>query len=218
MTSFSVISMTMRSGATWARSRKSMRGFPRNCGSRMVAGSALTKIRAFEGTRPEERRARRRQSRASPTSRVWSRAAPKSASAVPRRDPRGPPEEHVGRQEVRQRERDVAPPLALQEEDEPQAPRPIQAQDVARPVVLTLVLLEDLEDALPHLLVGVDAVLVLDHRQGAQVQHEDAEAGRLAELLDQIRQAVVVGGDGLGHGREGGRAVSPGPGRAQMPG
>src|SRR5206468_1779584 len=63
-----------------------------------------------------------------------------------------------------------------------------------------LVLLQDLEDALPHLLVGVDAVLVLDRGQGAQVQHENAQAARLGELLDQIRQAVVVGGDGLGHG------------------
>src|ERR1051325_7037001 len=53
MTSFSVISMTMRSGETWARSRKSMRGLPRNCGSRMVAGRGFTKVFALGGVRPE---------------------------------------------------------------------------------------------------------------------------------------------------------------------
>src|SRR3989304_5468806 len=55
VTRCSVISMTMRSGETWARSRKSMRALPRKCESRIVAGSVLTKILALEGVRPAGR-------------------------------------------------------------------------------------------------------------------------------------------------------------------
>ena len=67
-----------------------MRGFPRNWGSRMVAGRVFTKIRAFEGTRPEERRARERQSLSSSTTSSWAVAASKSSSAVSKRVPREP--------------------------------------------------------------------------------------------------------------------------------
>ena len=56
----------------------------------MVAGSVFTKILALEGMRPEERSARRRHSRSSSTSRLWSVAAPKRASAPSRPEPRGP--------------------------------------------------------------------------------------------------------------------------------
>jgi len=42
----------MRSGDTWALSRNSIRERPRNWGSRMVAGSVLTKIFALVGMRP----------------------------------------------------------------------------------------------------------------------------------------------------------------------
>jgi hypothetical protein len=67
--------------------------------------------------------------------------------------------------QVGDRERHAAAPLAVEQEHQAQPARPVEAHHVALPVVLSARLVEDLEDALAHLLVGGRAVLVLDRRE-----------------------------------------------------
>ena len=108
-------------------------------------------------------------------------------------------EPSAGRPQVGHRGGDVAPALPLQEEEKAQASRAVQAQDVARPVVLALLLVEDLEDALPDLFVGVHSVLVLDAGEGGGVEDEEADVAALGELLLDLRKPLVIGRNGLGH-------------------
>jgi hypothetical protein len=97
-------------------------------------------------------------------------------------------------------EGDVSPPLAVEEEEEAQPSRPVEAEDVPVAVVLALRLLEDLEDPLPDLLVGGRPVLVLDHGERGSVENENTQAATLGQLPLEVREPLVVGGDGLGHG------------------
>ena len=69
-----------------------MRALPWNWGSRIVGGKVLTKILEFEGIRPDDRRARRRQSRSSSNLSPWVSAALNKTSADSRPEPRGPRE------------------------------------------------------------------------------------------------------------------------------
>jgi len=76
-----------------------------------------------------------------------------------------------------------APPLALEEEEEAQPPRPVQAQHIPRAVVFSPRLVQRLEEALTHLEVGLDPVLVL------QPELRDFEL----QLADRAEDDVVVG-------------------------
>src|SRR6185436_15020025 len=96
-----------------------------------------------------------------------------------------------------------APPLAVEEEDEPQAAGLVQAHLVLDPVVLPPLLGQQLEDPPPHLLVGVAAVLVLHDGQGARVEDDDALAAAVGQLAGEVGDALEVGGDRLGHGAVG---------------
>ena len=292
-----MISMTIRSGATWALSRESIRALPRNCGSLIVAGRVLTKIFAFEGIRAEESRGPLPAEAVELDQQVVRGRGPEEGvGRLQARAPRPPregleahdrpllhaqdrlvgghdalaqehvlqPLEHqqlvrpaevgglrerllegaldhpVGVQErvvdgepvahldagggldvgerrasqvrherghepaargaqVGHREGDVPPPLAVEQEQEAQAPRPVEAEDVSLPVVLAARLLEDLEDPLPHLLVGGRPVLVLDRPEAGGVEDQDPEAAALRQLALEVREPLVVGGDGLGH-------------------
>jgi hypothetical protein len=82
--------------------------------------------------------------------------------------------------------------FALEQQEQAQAARLVQRNDVAVTEILTAVLAQYFQDAQPHLIVGVAAVFALDDRERRGIDDDQAETAHFGELRRQKRQVIVI--------------------------